>query len=129
MKKLILLLVALLPVFLYGQNNDSTLDAETTPVREFILEKNGEVFTLHSCLPEELYNPRLILPSNANPRRIVQHSPDEPPIQVIGSYWKDGCLLVDYDQSELPLEDWIDLIMQFTTLRNDQIQIIDNTKK
>lgn len=121
--------MALLPVFLYGQKIDTTLHAKPTPVREFILEKNGEVFTLHSCLPEELYNPRLILPSNANPRRIVRADVNEPPMQVVGSYWKDGCLLVDYDQSELPREDWIKLIMEFTVLSEEQILLTINTEK
>lgn len=127
MKKLILLLVALLPVKLYGQQNIEASENQY-PI-EFILSKDGEIFTLSSCILEEYYNPRLILPSDANPRRIVQYNEDEPPIQVIGSYWKDGCLMVDYDQSELPQEDWINLIMEFTVLKKEQIRLIDNSKK
>jgi hypothetical protein len=89
---------------------------------DFILTSKPDSFRLESCIPEDLYSPRLMLPGGD--RRIVKADVNNPPIHVIGSSWVNNCLIVEYTDSELPDEDWIDLIRQFTVLSTNQINLV-----
>jgi hypothetical protein len=89
---------------------------------DFVLYTNNDGFRLESCIPEELYSPRLMIPGGT--RRVVKADVNNPPMHVIGSSWVNECLIVDYTDSELPDEDWIELIATFTILTKDQINLV-----
>lgn len=91
---------------------------------DFFLISTSDGFRLESCIPLEKYNPRLIIPGISDSRKVIQVEAGSPPIQVIGSKWENECLIVEYTDSELPDQDWIELIEVFSVLKKDQINLI-----
>lgn len=89
---------------------------------DFVLISNGNSYRLESCIPEDYYNPRLMMPRKSG--RTMAIDQNNPPIQVTGSHWESDCLIVEYSDGALTDEEWIDLISAFTILSRDQINLI-----
>lgn len=91
---------------------------------EFILYHFGDRFELHSCLADELYQDHLIRPAIDGGRAVHRGTPDKPPMVVTGGEWENGCLIINYTDSELPDSDWVDLLVTITKLNPQQIKLI-----
>lgn len=89
---------------------------------DFVLISNGNSYRLESCIPEDYYSPRLMMPRKSG--RTMSIDQNNPPMQVTGSHWENNCLIVEYSDSALTDEEWIDLISAFTILSRDQINLI-----
>lgn len=110
-------------LFIWGE----VFSQENHSKTEFILEETEEGYLLHCCIPEQKYNPRTLFPGKEepyNPRRVVQSDPNKPPIYVIGSYWKDGCLFVPSEDKSWGDEIWIDMLIDFTLYTAEEIKIV-----
>lgn len=76
---------------------------------------------IESCIPIEHYSERLMLPNRqqTNLRQIY----DFIPIYIIGSKWVNNCLIINWPN--IPNEEIVSYILEFTILLEDQIIIIE----
>ena len=98
--------------------------AQETEIYNFELQRNDTSFTLTSCIPIELYETQLYIPSSTRIDRPVAFDPQSPLIVVRHSSWINECFIIDYFDSELDDSEWIDFIKQFTLLEENQINLI-----
>lgn len=91
---------------------------------EFILYHLDDKFELHSCISDSLYVDHLMRPPKEGKRQINGGKSDKTPMAVTGGQWTDECLIVHYYDSELPDSDWVDLLVEITILKADQIKLI-----
>jgi hypothetical protein len=90
----------------------------TQEVKQFqfnVLRYNDSV-RLESCIPMNLYNERMILPSHENLKR---HVMEGIPMHVVGSKWINNCLLIHWPN--ISNEEIISYLKEFTKLTEEQI--------
>lgn len=84
------------------------------------IHRYNDSVRIESCIPLDLYNERIVLPGDVNEnKRGIQGIP----MHVIGSKWADNCLIIQWPN--IPNNDIVQYILEFTTLREDQIIIIE----
>jgi hypothetical protein len=83
---------------------------------QFNVHRYSDSVRVESCHPYSIYNSRLQLPSNSLEKKQIMN---EIPMHVIGSKWVNNCLLINWPN--IPNEDILGYIKEFTNLREDQI--------
>lgn len=87
---------------------------------EFNVHRFSDSVRVESCIPLDLYNERMTLPGQENEKkRVIEGIP----MHVIGSRWVNNCLMIHWPN--IPNNDIIGYIREFTKLREDQIIIIE----
>lgn len=92
-----------------------SIHAQNFEQYSFSMHRYGDSVKIESCIPFNLYNPRVIIPNNSQQRAVMPSIP----IHVIGSNWVNDCLVINWQN--LPNEEIIGYIKEFTILREDQI--------
>jgi hypothetical protein len=82
----------------------------------FNVHRYADSVRIESCNPYSIYNSRLQLPINSFEKKQIMN---EIPMHVIGSKWINDCLIINW--SNIPNEDILGYIKEFTNLREDQI--------
>ena len=86
---------------------------------KFNLSRAEKDFRFESCIPNNKYNPRLIIPRTY----VTKKEPVEDILMMASvGRWDNDCLIDDLDQS-INEEETIDFNMVFTVLTKDQIII------
>lgn len=85
---------------------------------EFNVHRFSDSVRVESCIPMDLYNDRMTLPSQENEKKRVFEGI---PMYVIGSKWINDCLIINWPN--VPNNEIIGYILEFTKLREDQIII------
>ena len=94
----------------------------TQEVQQFqfnVLRYNDSV-RVESCIPMNLYNERMILPSHEILKRNVIEGI---PMHVVGSKWVNNCLLIHWPN--VSNEEIISYLKEFTKLTEEQIILIE----
>jgi hypothetical protein len=81
----------------------------------FTIHRYGDSVRIESCIPFNLYNTRVEIPSFSSERKVMA----EIPIHVIGSKWVNECLIIHWPN--LSNDEIVSYIKEFTILREDQI--------
>jgi hypothetical protein len=93
----------------------SSIYSQNVAQYSFSVHRYSDSVRVESCIPYNLYNSRVVIPNNTQ-QRIVMPSI---PIHVTGSKWVNECLIINW--LNLPNEEIIGYIKEFTILREDQI--------
>lgn len=87
---------------------------------QFNVHRFNDSVRVESCIPMDLYNDRMTLPGQENEKkRVIEGIP----MHVIGSRWVNNCLMINWPN--IPNEEIIGYIKEFTKLREDQIIIVE----
>jgi len=102
-------------LFLFG-----ILKSQELQQFEFNLHRLNDSVRIESCIPLDRYNDRLILPNQNIENKSALSGV---PMSVVGSKWINNCLMIQWPN--IPNNDIINYILEFTKLREDQIVIIE----
>ena len=108
-------LIITLFLFLFGM-----LKSQELQQYQFNIQRLNDSLRIESCIPMELYHDRMILPNQDIQKKAALNGT---PMTVVGSKWINNCLMIQWPN--IPNNDIIDYILEFTKLREDQIIIIE----
>lgn len=86
----------------------------------FNVNRYNDSVRVESCIPMNLYNERMILPSHEILKRNVVEGV---PMHVVGSKWVNNCLLIHWPN--VSNEEIISYLKEFTKLTEEQIILIE----